>query len=115
MSERAAGKVCRLLMVVVRLLPPPLPLLRCRLQAAVEAGRRMVAEGADILDVGGQSTHPTSQPLTAQEEAARVVPVIRCERAAAAFGLPKGWEEFMGASCCCAMAPCSCVAGRRHF
>lgn len=43
----------------------------------MEAGRRMVAEGADVLDVGGQSTRPTSQLLPAEEEAERVVPVIR--------------------------------------
>ncbi|GAB4820142.1 hypothetical protein N2152v2_007188 [Parachlorella kessleri] len=46
-------------------------------EAALEAGRRMVAEGADVIDVGGQSTHPASQPLTPQEEVQRVVPVIR--------------------------------------
>ena len=43
----------------------------------MEAGRRLAAEGADVLDVGGQSTHPKSQPLSPAEEAARVVPVIR--------------------------------------
>ncbi len=44
---------------------------------AVERGLRMLAEGADIIDVGGESTRPGSAPVTADEEAARVVPVIR--------------------------------------
>jgi dihydropteroate synthase len=43
---------------------------------AVEAGMRMVDEGADILDVGGESTRPGAQALTAAEERARVLPVV---------------------------------------
>jgi len=46
-------------------------------KAAVEHAVRMVEDGADIIDVGGESTRPGSEPLTADEEAARVVPVIR--------------------------------------
>jgi dihydropteroate synthase len=42
----------------------------------------MVAEGADILDVGGESTRPGHAPVDAAEEAARVVPVIAAVRAA---------------------------------
>jgi dihydropteroate synthase len=43
---------------------------------AIDAGVRMVEEGADILDVGGESTRPGAKALTANEERARVVPVI---------------------------------------
>ena len=43
---------------------------------AVDAGIRMVAEGADILDVGGESTRPGADPLPADEELRRVLPVI---------------------------------------
>jgi len=43
---------------------------------AVEDGLRMVAEGADILDVGGESTRPGADALPAEEELRRVVPVI---------------------------------------
>ena len=43
---------------------------------AVEAGERMAAEGADLLDVGGESTRPGAQPLDAAEERRRVLPVI---------------------------------------
>jgi dihydropteroate synthase len=45
-------------------------------EAAVIQARRMVGEGADILDVGGESTRPGHEPVPAAEEAARVVPVI---------------------------------------
>jgi dihydropteroate synthase len=44
--------------------------------AAVEQARRFVHAGADILDVGGESTRPGSQPLEAKEERGRVIPVI---------------------------------------
>jgi dihydropteroate synthase len=43
---------------------------------AVDAGTRMVEEGADILDVGGESTRPGAQGLSAAEERARVLPVV---------------------------------------
>jgi dihydropteroate synthase len=46
-------------------------------QAAVEHGLRLAAEGADILDVGGESTRPYSQPVETDEELRRVLPVIR--------------------------------------
>ncbi len=43
---------------------------------AVEQGLRMIDEGADILDVGGESTRPGSDPVNAAAEMKRVVPVI---------------------------------------
>ena len=51
-------------------------------EAAVLQARRMVEEGADILDVGGESTRPGHEPVSAPEEAARVVPVIAAIHAA---------------------------------
>jgi dihydropteroate synthase len=45
--------------------------------AAVEQGRRFEEEGADILDVGGESTRPGFEPVSAAEEIELVVPVIR--------------------------------------
>jgi dihydropteroate synthase len=51
---------------------------------AVEHGRALIAEGADILDVGGESTRPWSEPVTVDEELRRVVPVIRALREAGA-------------------------------
>jgi dihydropteroate synthase len=50
--------------------------------SAVEIGRRMVAEGADLLDVGGESTRPGHATVDAANEIARVVPVIAALRAA---------------------------------
>ena len=44
---------------------------------AVEYGATMVEEGADILDVGGESSRPGSDPVPAEDELNRVVPVIR--------------------------------------
>lgn len=45
--------------------------------AAVAHGLQMAADGADLVDVGGESTRPGSDPVPAEEEIARVVPVIR--------------------------------------
>jgi dihydropteroate synthase len=45
--------------------------------AAVEHGLRLLEEGADVLDVGGESTRPDAEALTAAEEQARVLPVLR--------------------------------------
>ena len=44
--------------------------------AAIAHGRRLREEGAHILDVGGESTRPGADPVTEDEELARVVPVI---------------------------------------
>ena len=44
--------------------------------AAVAQARHMVAQGADIIDIGGESTRPGADPVSADEECARVVPVI---------------------------------------
>jgi dihydropteroate synthase len=46
-------------------------------EAAVERGEALVREGADVIDVGGESTRPGAAPVPAEEEARRVVPVIR--------------------------------------
>lgn len=45
--------------------------------AAFDAARRMVADGARIIDVGGESTRPGALPPTTEEELRRVVPVVR--------------------------------------
>lgn len=46
------------------------------LDAACAQGRRLFAEGADILDVGGESTRPGAQSVPVAEQIARVVPVV---------------------------------------
>jgi len=45
-------------------------------EAAVAHGLQLVAEGADLLDIGGESTRPGSAPVPLEEELRRVVPVI---------------------------------------
>jgi dihydropteroate synthase len=45
-------------------------------QVAIDHGLRMVDEGADIIDVGGESTRPGSKAITSRQEIARVLPVI---------------------------------------
>ncbi len=44
--------------------------------AAIERGHAMVGDGADIIDVGGESTRPGAAPVPLEEELARVIPVI---------------------------------------
>lgn len=44
---------------------------------AIEQGQRLAEEGADILDIGGESTRPYSQPVSVDEELRRVMPVIQ--------------------------------------
>lgn len=46
-------------------------------QHALEQARRFLEAGADILDIGGESTRPGSRPVDAEEEMRRVLPVIR--------------------------------------
>jgi len=48
----------------------------CSVAAAVEQAKRFVAEGADILDIGGESTRPDSKPVSEEQEIERVIPVI---------------------------------------
>ncbi len=45
--------------------------------AAVAQAEAQVADGAQLLDVGGESTRPGSQPISAEEELRRVIPVVR--------------------------------------
>jgi dihydropteroate synthase len=55
-------------------------------EAAVARGLRLVEDGADILDVGGESTRPGSDPVPVEQELDRVIPVIK--RLAAEVDLP---------------------------
>ena len=51
--------------------------------AAIAHGRELAAEGADLLDVGGESTRPGAAPVGAEDEAARVAPVVEALASAA--------------------------------
>ncbi len=61
-------------------------------EAAVAQGRRFEDEGADILDVGGESTRPGFEPIPLEEELRRVVPVVR--RLAAETALPVSIDTY---------------------
>lgn len=60
--------------------------------AAVVQAVRLVGEGADIIDVGGESTRPDSSPISADEELRRVVPVI--ERLAVEISVPVSVDTY---------------------
>jgi dihydropteroate synthase len=62
------------------------------LDAAVDAGVRMAADGADIVDVGGESTRPGAAPLPEEEELRRAIPVI--ERLAQRVGIPLSIDTY---------------------
>src|SRR6056300_567457 len=51
-----------------------------------EHARRLIAQGADILDIGGESTRPGAAPVSEQEELARVIPVT--EALKSQFSIP---------------------------
>jgi len=48
----------------------------CSIDEALAHAEQMIAEGADIIDVGGESTRPGGEPVSTEEEIQRVVPVI---------------------------------------
>jgi dihydropteroate synthase len=50
---------------------------RVQLENILQTAENMLAEGGDILDIGGQSTRPSSEPLDAQAELARLLPAVR--------------------------------------
>jgi dihydropteroate synthase len=49
-------------------------------EAALAHARQMIAEGAEVLDIGGESTRPGAMPVSIEEEIARTVPAIRAIR-----------------------------------
>ncbi len=59
---------------------------------ALASARAMIAAGADILDIGGESTRPGAQPVDAQQEMDRVLPVIAAIRAES--GIPLSIDTF---------------------
>ena len=72
------------------------------LDAALRQAERMVLDGADVLDVGGESTRPGFVPVGAEEETARVVPVIAaiCER----FPVPVSIDTYRSGTAAAALA-----------
>lgn len=61
-------------------------------EKALEQVRKLIAEGADIIDIGGESTRPGHEQITEEEEIQRVVPVIR--EVKAAFDIPVSVDTY---------------------
>lgn len=62
------------------------------LKAAVAQAHRFVSQGADILDIGGESTRPGSAPVSIDEETRRVVPIV--ERLASELPVPLSVDTY---------------------
>ena len=69
-----------------------------KLDDAVAWARRMAAQGADIIDVGGESTRPGSSPVSLEEESRRVLPVVEA-LAAEGFDLTGAAEAAAATDC----------------
>lgn len=52
------------------------------IEAAIHHAKEMIAQGADMIDIGGESTRPGATPVSVEEEIARVIPIIKAVRAA---------------------------------
>lgn len=65
-----------------------------RLDAALKHTEEMIAEGADIIDVGGESTRPGHRQITEEEEIQRVTPVIEAIRSR--FDVPVSIDTYKG-------------------
>jgi dihydropteroate synthase len=74
------------------------------LEAAVETAERMEREGADIIDIGGESTRPGTEPVAAEEEMRRVLPAV--EKLAAALQVPISIDTYKAQ-----VARAACEAG----
>ena len=61
-------------------------------ESAVALGKRLASEGADILDIGGESTRPQGAPVSEDEELRRVIPVI--ERLSGEVALPLSVDTY---------------------
>lgn len=66
--------------------------LGSNVEAALFQAKRFIAEGIDILDIGGESTRPDAPPVSTAEELRRVIPVI--ERLAAEVSIPLSIDTY---------------------
>jgi len=65
------------------------------IEAVVAYVKRLVADGADIIDIGGESTRPSSQPVSVDEELRRVIPAI--ERLTSELSVPLSIDTYKSA------------------
>jgi dihydropteroate synthase len=76
-------------------------------ERAVERGLEMVRQGADFLDIGGESTRPGSEPVSEEEELRRVVPVI--ERLSRQTEIPLSIDTYKSNVARKALAAGACI------
>jgi dihydropteroate synthase len=69
---------------------------------AIDRARAMVAEGADLLDLGGESTRPGAEAVTAEEEKRRILPVL--EAIAGKIGVPISIDTYKAETAAAALA-----------
>jgi dihydropteroate synthase len=74
--------------------------------AAIAHGLAMVADGADLVDVGGESTRPGAQRVNAQQEQGRVLPVVQ---ALAAEGVPVSIDTMRASTAAAAVEAGACL------
>jgi dihydropteroate synthase len=70
--------------------------------AAVERALSMEADGADIIDIGGESTRPGAEPVSASEELVRILPVLRA--LAGRLGIPISVDTYKAETARAALA-----------
>ncbi len=73
-----------------------------RAKDAIERARQMVADGADLIDLGGESTRPGSEPVGADEEKRRVIPVL--EAIAGKIGVPISIDTYKAETAAAALS-----------
>ncbi len=76
-------------------------------ESAIQQGKRFADEGADIIDVGGESTRPGFEPVSAEEELRRVLPVI--ERLAGELSVPVSVDTYKSEMARQAVAAGACM------
>lgn len=83
--------------------------------SAIAHAKKLVAEGADIIDIGGESTRPGALPVSIQEELARILPVIAAMRdCGAAISVDTCKPEVMQAALDAGADIINDVTGMRH-
>ncbi|WP_108263630.1 dihydropteroate synthase [Mangrovicoccus ximenensis] len=76
-------------------------------ETAMAHARAMIADGADVIDLGGESTRPGSEPVGTEDEIARVVPVL--ERLCAETEVPVSIDTYKAATARAAVAAGACI------
>ncbi|MDE8348971.1 MAG: dihydropteroate synthase [Acidocella sp.] len=82
--------------------------------AAIAQGRALLAAGADILDIGGESTKPGATPVSADEEIARILPVLQALAHEAVISVDTRHSATMAAALAAGARIINDVSGLRH-